>query len=138
MRIACYRRTLELEPDSAVAHSNLLLTLHYCPGVTPAELADAHADFDRRHAAPLAGAWEAGENPQPRCRDFVRISFRPIQGNTLSLTLNLAAILWQPSLKHWPSPFNTIKPAGCKRPSKSIAGFWRPSRITPTRSIFSA
>ena len=35
------------------AHSNLLLRLQYCTGVTPAALAEAHADYDRRHAAPL-------------------------------------------------------------------------------------
>ncbi len=51
--IACYRRALELKPDFAEAHSNLLYTLHYCTGVTPAALAEAHAEYDRRHAAPL-------------------------------------------------------------------------------------
>ncbi len=30
--------------------------MHYVPGVTPAALAEAHADFDRRHAAPLRRA----------------------------------------------------------------------------------
>ena len=54
--VACYRRALELKPDYAVAHSNLLFTLQYCTGVTPAALAEAHAEYDRRHAAPLRGA----------------------------------------------------------------------------------
>jgi predicted O-linked N-acetylglucosamine transferase (SPINDLY family) len=54
--VTCYRRTLELKPDHAGAHSNLLATLHYCPGITPAALAEAHAEYDRRHAAPLRGA----------------------------------------------------------------------------------
>ena len=61
--VACYRRALELKPDYAEAHSNLLLTLQYCTGVTPAALAEAHAEYDRRHAAPLSGSreqWGAG------------------------------------------------------------------------------
>ena len=55
--LACYRRALELKPDYAVAHDNLLCTLQYCADVTPAGLAAAHADYDRRHAAPLRGRW---------------------------------------------------------------------------------
>ena len=51
--IACYRRALELKPDYAEAHSNLLFTLQYRTGVTPAALAEAHAEYDRRHAGPL-------------------------------------------------------------------------------------
>ena len=47
--VVCYRRALELKPDSAEAHSNLLLTLHYEAGVTLASLAEAHAEYDRRH-----------------------------------------------------------------------------------------
>jgi predicted O-linked N-acetylglucosamine transferase (SPINDLY family) len=54
--IACYRRAMDLKPDFAGAHSNLLDTLHYRPGVTPAALAEAHAEYDRRHAAPLCDA----------------------------------------------------------------------------------
>ncbi len=53
---ACYRRALELKADYATAHSNLLYTLQYCTGVTPAALAEAHAEFDRQHAAHLYGA----------------------------------------------------------------------------------
>ena len=51
--IACYRRSLELQPDYAVAHSNLLFALQYCAGITPAALAEAHAEYDHRHAASL-------------------------------------------------------------------------------------
>jgi predicted O-linked N-acetylglucosamine transferase (SPINDLY family) len=51
--LACYRQAMELKPDLAEAHSNLLCALHYCPGMTPSALAEAHADFDRRHAAHL-------------------------------------------------------------------------------------
>jgi predicted O-linked N-acetylglucosamine transferase (SPINDLY family) len=52
--VDCYRRALELEPGFARAHSNLLCTLQYRAGVTPSELAEAHAEYDRRHAAPLS------------------------------------------------------------------------------------
>ena len=64
--VACYRRALELKPDYAEAHSNLLLTLQYCAGVTPAALAEAHAEYDRRHAAPLRGAFAQHENVRDR------------------------------------------------------------------------
>jgi len=53
--VACYRRALELEPSFAQAHSNILMTLQYRAGITPAALAEAHAEFERRHAAPLCG-----------------------------------------------------------------------------------
>jgi predicted O-linked N-acetylglucosamine transferase (SPINDLY family) len=53
--LACYRRALELKPDYPEVHSSLLAALQYCPGVTPAGLAEAHAEFDRRYAAPLGG-----------------------------------------------------------------------------------
>jgi predicted O-linked N-acetylglucosamine transferase (SPINDLY family) len=54
--VACYRQAVKLKPDYAEAHSNLLLTLQYCAGVTPAALAEAHAEYDRQHAASLRGA----------------------------------------------------------------------------------
>ena len=64
--VACYRRALELKPEYAEVHSNLLLTLQYCEGVTPTALAEAHAEYDRRHAAPLRGAIAQHENAHER------------------------------------------------------------------------
>ena len=72
--IACYRRALELKPDYAGAHSNLLCALQYCTGVTPAALAEAHAEFDRRHAAPLRDAVARSENLHAR-HDRLRLGF---------------------------------------------------------------
>jgi len=54
--VACYRRALELKPDCVGAHSNLLQALQYGAGVTLAALAEAHAEYDRQHAAPLYAA----------------------------------------------------------------------------------
>ncbi len=54
--VASYRQALRWKPDYTVAHSNLLFALHYRTGVTPAALAEAHAEYDRRHAAALKGA----------------------------------------------------------------------------------
>ncbi len=54
--IACYRKALDLKADYTEAHSNLLLALQYRTGVTLAELAEAHIEFDRRHATALRGA----------------------------------------------------------------------------------
>jgi predicted O-linked N-acetylglucosamine transferase (SPINDLY family) len=59
---ACSQQALRLKPDYAEAHSNFLLTLHYRAGVTLQELARAHAEFDRRYAAPLCGAWRPHAN----------------------------------------------------------------------------
>jgi protein O-GlcNAc transferase len=56
LALACYRRALELKPDDATAHSNLLYTLHYCTGVTATALAEAHAEYDRRHAVRFGSA----------------------------------------------------------------------------------
>ena len=72
--IACYRRALELKSDNAGAHSNLLYALHYCAGATPDALFEAHAEYDRQHAAPLRGAIAPHENTRdPRRR--LRLGF---------------------------------------------------------------
>jgi protein O-GlcNAc transferase len=55
--VACYRRALEIKPDFADAHSNLIFSMQYQPGIGLAELAEAHAEFDRRHVLPLRGTW---------------------------------------------------------------------------------
>ena len=64
--LACYRRALTLKPDYVHAHDNLLNTLQYCQGVTLAQLADAQAEFERQHAAPLRTLWQPHLNhPEP-------------------------------------------------------------------------
>ncbi len=65
---------MQLKPDSPGVHSNLLLSLHYRPGVTLAELADAHAEYDRMHAAPLRTAWRPHDNARDPNRPL-RIGF---------------------------------------------------------------
>jgi protein O-GlcNAc transferase len=67
--VAAYRQALHLKPDYAEAHSSLLFALHYRPGVTLAELAAAHAEYERQHAAPLRALWRPHANsPDPeRC-----------------------------------------------------------------------
>jgi predicted O-linked N-acetylglucosamine transferase (SPINDLY family) len=57
-----FRRTLVLRPDFATAHDGLLLCLHYRAGVTPGQLAAAHAEYQRRYAAPLRASWRPHEN----------------------------------------------------------------------------
>jgi predicted O-linked N-acetylglucosamine transferase (SPINDLY family) len=49
-----FRRCLELNFDAAIAHSNLLMTLNYCPTTTPQELLDEQKRWNQRHARPLA------------------------------------------------------------------------------------
>jgi predicted O-linked N-acetylglucosamine transferase (SPINDLY family) len=60
--IASYRQALALDPNYHEAHSNLLLTLQYRPDISLAELAAAHAEFDRQHAEPLRNSWRPHEN----------------------------------------------------------------------------
>lgn len=55
--LAFYERALKRQPEFAALHSNLLLIHQYRPGVTLAELASAHAQYDRLHAQPLRTAW---------------------------------------------------------------------------------
>lgn len=57
-----YQQCLRLRPQSVWAHDNLLLSLHYRPGITMAQLAEAHAEYGRRHAKPHRVAWRAHEN----------------------------------------------------------------------------
>lgn len=60
--IACYRKALELDPNLAWIHSNLLYAMQYQPNVTLSELAAAHAEYERLHAAPLRTLWQPHEN----------------------------------------------------------------------------
>ena len=64
--IADYERAVQLEPASSAMHSSLLAALHYSPATTPARLLAAHAEYDRRHCAPLRSTWREHRNlPDP-------------------------------------------------------------------------
>lgn len=53
--LASYRKALELAPDDADTHSNLLLTLNYSARHTPAEVFAEHVRFGERHATAAVG-----------------------------------------------------------------------------------
>ena len=59
---SAFQRALELRPDYAAAHSRLLFGMQYRPGMTPAELAQAHKEYDQRHAAKFRAAWHPYNN----------------------------------------------------------------------------
>jgi predicted O-linked N-acetylglucosamine transferase (SPINDLY family) len=59
---ACYRRALLEKPDYPLAHGNLLAAMQYRGDITLSALAEAHAEWDRKHAAPLRAAWRSHEN----------------------------------------------------------------------------
>ena len=67
--IAAYRRAIEIRPDLSWLHSNLLLTLHYHPDYSPADLAREHRAWAERHVAPLAPYRRPHDNdPDPERR----------------------------------------------------------------------
>ena len=69
--MACFQRALELKPDFEVSHSNYLYTNQYRHGITLAELATLHGEYDRRHAEPLRPfrpLHENNRNPDRRLR----------------------------------------------------------------------
>lgn len=72
--VATYRRAVALDSGNAWLHSNLLLTLSYCPGITAEQLAREHAEFEQRHAAPLRKEWKAHPNSRDPERKL-RIGF---------------------------------------------------------------
>ena len=78
--IASQRRAVELRPDLAALGSNLLLTLHYHPGCSPADLEREHRAWAKRHAAPLVAARRPHLNaaqPERRLRvGYVSPDFR--------------------------------------------------------------
>ncbi len=60
--IACYQHALHLKPDDADLHSNLLFVQHYRADVTLPQLAQAHAEYERRHTARLRSTWQPHTN----------------------------------------------------------------------------
>ncbi len=115
--VACYRRSLELNPDYVVAHSNLLFALQYCPGMTPAALAVAHAEYDRRHAAPLRGAIVPGAICVP---DTLRVGFVSPDLGRHAIGYFLVRVLENLSLL--PSPSGRgAGGEGCLLPSPSVS-----------------
>jgi protein O-GlcNAc transferase len=79
--IECFRHALDFQADLAPSiHSNLLFAEQYHPDVNLAGLAKAHADWNRRHAAPLKATWRPFENSRdpdrPLRLGFVSADFR--------------------------------------------------------------
>jgi protein O-GlcNAc transferase len=99
--VAHYRRALELKPDDVTTHSSLLLALQYQPDVTLAGLADAHAEFERQHAATLRNEWRFHSNDRqpdrPLRLGFVSPDFgrHPVGYFVIRLLENLDRAQWQ-------------------------------------------
>jgi predicted O-linked N-acetylglucosamine transferase (SPINDLY family) len=69
-----FRRALQTKPDFPQARSNLLLALQYADGVTLAELAQAHAEYERCHARALRPSSLPHDNRRDRDRPL-RLGF---------------------------------------------------------------
>ncbi len=50
--LASYRRVLEMAPNLAISHSNMLLTMHYSTDVGPEQMAEEHRRWGRVHSPP--------------------------------------------------------------------------------------
>ena len=72
--ITCYQKSLQFKPEYRAALSNLLDTLPYCDGITLAQLAAAHAEYERRYASPLRAAWQPHLN-RPDVDRALRVGF---------------------------------------------------------------
>jgi len=77
--LASHRRAVEIEPATPWVRSCYLMGLQYRTGITPEELAAEHAEWNRRHAAPLGSLWpphSVDRSPQRPLRlGFVSIDF---------------------------------------------------------------
>ena len=51
--LACYCRALELKPDSAKGHSNLVYTQVFCSGYDAQALYKEHRRWNQKHAEPF-------------------------------------------------------------------------------------
>jgi protein O-GlcNAc transferase len=60
--IAAVKEAIALDPGYVDAHSNLLCYRQYLPGVTAAELAAAHDEWDRQFGMPLRATWRPHAN----------------------------------------------------------------------------
>ncbi|MCS6851582.1 MAG: tetratricopeptide repeat protein [Gemmataceae bacterium] len=58
-----FRRAVVCQPALVPAHSNLLLCDQYRPGVSPADLARVHAEWNTVHAEPLRARWRVHDRP---------------------------------------------------------------------------
>ena len=89
--IAAYRRAVELEPDSPVAHSNLLYVLNFHPACSAEQLFAEHLAWAERHAEPLTALAPPHENdrdPTRRLRvGYVSAHFREHAVSFFSLPL---------------------------------------------------
>lgn len=63
-----YRRVLELAPHITLAHSNLLLTLHYPSEIDAAEIFAEHQRFGRLHTPPRLATRSFPNAPEPQRR----------------------------------------------------------------------
>ncbi len=78
--IAAYRRTIELMPERAAMWSNLLMTLHYHPTISPQQILREHQLWAEKVAAPLTAAappFDNDRSPDRRLRiAYVSVDFR--------------------------------------------------------------
>src|SRR5205823_3843458 len=78
--IACYRQALALNPQMEIAHSNLLMDLHFHGSAPPEEIFAEHRAWAEKFAAPLRSQHKRHTNnrdPDRRLRvGYVSPDFR--------------------------------------------------------------
>ena len=66
--VACYRKALAITPDDSLAHSNLLLMMHYLPGQNAEELFAEHRRWAQTHANIPGGVAHHANSRDPERR----------------------------------------------------------------------
>jgi len=89
--IAAHRRAVELKPDSAEAHSNLLYVLNFHPAQSTEQLFAEHRAWAERHAEPLTALAPPHGNDRKQARrlrvGYVSAHFREHSVSFFSLPL---------------------------------------------------
>lgn len=66
--LVSYRKIMEMAPNLATSHSNMLLSMHYSTDVGPDEMAEEHRRWGRMHAPPSLATRSFPNAPDPQRR----------------------------------------------------------------------
>lgn len=123
---AAFLQALSLQPHHAICHSNFLLNEQYSDQASLVRLAQAHEEYDQRHARPLRSTWK----PFPQSRDpdrQLRIGFLSGDLHHHPVGLTLAPVLERLDKDQWLTVCYANQIGGDAVTERLIrsAGLWR-------------